>query len=68
MLAGEERRLSKAMKKKPYAKPGYIILDLTEADRKTLRDHFPAGHPAGDPGPEVKRIYAKIASQLKEKG
>jgi hypothetical protein len=57
-----------AAKKKPYVKPGYIILDLMKAEKTTLRDHFLGGHPAGEPeAPEVRRIFAKMASQLKEK-
>lgn len=56
-----------AAKKKPYVKPGYIILDLTKAEKTTLRDHFLGGHPAGDPeDPKVRLIFSKIGSQLKE--
>ncbi|MBN2559502.1 MAG: hypothetical protein JXQ75_01040 [Phycisphaerae bacterium] len=56
-----------AAKKKPYGKPSYIVLDLTEAEKTTLRDHFLGGHPAGAPeDPEVTPILRKIGTQLKE--
>ena len=56
------------MKKKPYVKPSYVMLDLAKAEKATLREHVLAENEAGESDdPALKLLFAKIASQLREK-
>ena len=54
------------MQKKPYMKPGIVILELTKQELTALHEYLrsePAARKLGDP--EVNLVFSRIVSRMR---